>query len=385
MDFQMNERKNDIENQLLKSEEEKLEKMRQEKYFKYKRDLKNYEYNEQSGCKNIFKTYPNMFTKNKKDLSKFEKMLISVGDNSAIISMVLRKFETAEFLKKKLDLKAVMEKHETNEANIMNLFSLLMFDWHDQIHHKRGYNLMQKFEAYKEVCPPSKSLFDKIFQIFDAELPNVHHVICMKIIYYYFEEKKLLNKDKSKDEMISESTEIQNLIRKVLQIKDSDYKIQILKILYANLPNTKDEEYKNLVDKIKRTVKYDLEYSSVCKISYTSVTKHCDELFFNLLDLLKKNLVVKFKIELEEFIEINKKFYGEFWTNAIKTNARILYHTACDQNLIETQEYILITIPNVDIKAPVTSMFTELSEFYTVFNEPLEKDEKSVLVSILVM
>jgi hypothetical protein len=155
-----------------------------------------------------------------------------------------------------------------------------------------------------------------------------------------------------------------------------------LKIFYANLPNTKDERYKNLVDKIKHTVKYDFEYSSVCKISYTAITKHCDERFFKLLYLLKENLVVKFKIELEEFIEINKQFYGEFWTNAIKINARILFHTAKNQNLIETQEFILINIPDVDVKAPVTAMFTEQSEFYAVFNEPLENDEQFILVSI---
>ncbi|XP_070506560.1 uncharacterized protein [Chironomus tepperi] len=377
MDFQMNERKNDVENQLLQSEEEKLEKMRQEKYFKYKNDLKNYEYKETNGKSIILKIYPSMFSKNRKEISKFEKILTSSGDNSAIISMVLRKFENEEFLTKKIDLKFVMGKHMADEAHIMNLFSFLMFDWHDQSVHNRSYNLIQKFKAYKEVCPSSKSLFDKIFQILNAEDHNVYHVICMKIIFYYFEE--FFSEEKNTEEVMSETKNIQDLIRKVVQIKDSEYKIQILKILYANLPNTKDPEYKSLIDKIKQVVKFDFHYLSVCKISYAAITKHCDERFFNLLYLLKDNLVVKFKLELEEFIEINKKFYGEYWTHAIKTNARIFYQTAKNQGLIETQEFILINIPNVDIKAPVTTMFTELSECYAIFNEPLESGEQLIL------
>ncbi|CAH1719066.1 unnamed protein product [Chironomus riparius] len=379
MDLAMIERKNDVENQLLKSEEEKIQRIREKKYFKYKNDLKSFEYNENSGHKNIFKIYPSIFSKNKKDLSKFEKILTSNEDNSAIISMVLRKFENEEFLRKKIDLKSVMEKHVANEAHIMNLFSLLMFDWHDQRIHNRRYNLIQKFKAYKEVCPSSKSLFDKIFQMFDSEQPNGYQSICMKIIFYYFEEKKVLSEDKSKEEFTSDIKGIQDLIRKVLNLKESEYKTQILKIFFANLPNTKDKEYNNLVDKIKHEVKYDFGYSSVCKISYASITKHCDERFFNLLFFLKENLVVRFKLELEDFIEINKKFYGEFWTNAIKTNARILYHTANSQGLIETQEFILISMPSIDIKSPVVSIFTELSEFYTVFNEPLEDDQKFII------
>jgi hypothetical protein len=138
-----------------------------------------------------------------------------------------------------------------------------------------------------------------------------------------------------------------------------------------------------LVDKIKHEVKHDFEYSSVCKISYASITKHCDERFFNLLYLLKENLVAKFKLNFEEFIQINKKLYGEFWTNAIKTNIRILYHTAKIQGLTETQEFILINTPNINIKAPVSSVFTELSEFYAVLNEPLASDEKLIFVSIV--
>ncbi|XP_070506700.1 uncharacterized protein [Chironomus tepperi] len=378
--FHMSEQKNDVENQLLQSEEKKLEKMRQEKYFIYKNDLKNYEYKESNGNSIIFKNYPNIFLKksyeNRKELSEFEKILTSNEDNSAIISMVLRKFENEDFLTNKIDLTFVMGKHFAHEAHIMNLFSFLMFDWHDQSVHNRSYNLIQKFKAYKYVSSSTKSLFDKIFQIMNAEDHNIYHVICMKIIFYYFEEKNVFSGVKKPEEVMSETKNIQDLIRKVVQIKDSEYKIQILKILYANLPNTKDTEYKSLIDKIKQAVKFDFHYSSVCKISYEAITKHCDERFFNLLYFLKENLVAKFKLNFEEFIKINKKFYGDFWKNAIKTNVRILYHTANNQNLTDTKEFILINTPNINIKAKVSSIFMELSEFYTIFNEPLEKEDE---------
>lgn len=396
MDFLMQERNTDVENQLLKSEEEILEKMRAKKYFKYKNDLKNFKYDEKKQCKN----YPSMFSKKKKELSGFEKILTSHDDKSAIISLVLRKFENEDFLRKTIDLKRVMEKHESSEAHLMNLFSLLMFDWHDQSTHKRGYNLMQKFLAYKEVCPPSKSLFDKLFQILESNDSKVYHTLCLKIIFHYFEElkdirekrrsereenktKKKLNDLKELDKQLNKETkDIQELTWKVIRMNNSEYKSQILTIFYAYLPNTKDDEYKNITKHILDLVKYDFEYSSVCKISYTSITKHCDEKFFNLLHLLKENLVAKFKLNFEEFIKINQKLYGEYWIHAIKTNIRVLYEIARVQGLVETQEFMLINTPNINIKAPVTSLFTELSEFQAVFNEPLDADDELILVNI---
>ncbi|KAL7031472.1 hypothetical protein ACKWTF_007026 [Chironomus riparius] len=95
--------------------------------------------------------------------------------------------------------------------------------------------------------------------------------------------------------------------------------------------------------------------------------------------MLKENLVAKFKLNFEEFIKIKKKLYGEYWIYAIKTNVRILYLTAKMQDLVETQEFMLINTPNINIKVPVSSIFVELSEFQTIFNEPLEDDQKFIL------
>lgn len=316
---------------------------------------------------------------NQKGLSKFEKILTSKEDKSAIISMVFRSYQNEKFLSKTIDLSAVMKYYTSENGNVLNLFSILIYNWHD-LSGDSEYFLIKKFKAFDKASDNKETLFDKLFSIIEDNEKSTYHHICLKIIYYYFDEV-----NKSPNENILENTTIQNLIEKATELRNDDYKRRILKILVVYLDNTKDEIYEKLKRKVLESVNYDFNYTSVCKISYYSSVRHCDDKFFNLAFLLKEKQVLHFKTDFHEFLIIHQQLFGDYWTNAIRLNAQLLYRMAEEQALRDTSEFLLISTGDFELKQSIISKFKKLEDFYVVFNEPLDKEDEKILVSFIII
>jgi len=330
----------------------------------------------------IFCIHHDFFKKprgNQKGFSKFEKILTSEEDKSAIISMVFRSYQNEKFLSKTIDLTAVMKCYTGSNGNVLNLFSIFIYNWHD-LSGDSEYFLIKKFKAFDKASDNKETLFDKLFSIIENNEQSMYHHICLKIIYYYFDEV-----NKSPNENILENTTIQNLIEKATELRNDEYKRRILKILIVYLDNTIDEIYEKLKRKVLESVNYNFSYTSVCKISYDSIVRHCDDKFFNLVFLVKENQVLHFKTDFQEFLTMHQQLFGDYWTNAIRLNAQLLYRMAEEQALRDTSEFLLISTGDFELKQSIVSKFKKLEDFYVVFNEPLDKEDEKILVSFIII
>lgn len=326
----------------------------------------------------IFRWKPCFFRKpngNQKGFSKFEKILTSEQDKSPIISMVFRFCQNEQFITKTIDLHGVMKYFSEGNGNVINLFSILIFNWHDMTVESEYY-LIKKFEVYEKATDYKETLFDKLFSIIADKEQSMYHHICLKIIYYYFNEV-----NKSPNEKIVENSKMQDLIIKAIDIKNNEYKRKILKILVVYLENTKDETYNNIKKKVLKSVNYNFSYTSICRISYDSIVRHFDDRFFNLVFLLKENQVLHFKTDFQEFITTHQQLLGDYWLNAIRLNAQLLYRMAEEQGLRDTSEFLLISTGDFELKQSIIANFKKLEDFYVVFNEPMDKEDEKVLVS----
>ena len=270
------------------------------------------------------------------------------------------------------------------EKSLLNFFSILMFNWNDQTGEQQEYYLVQKFEGFEEASCGELTIFDILFDALNDPGHALYHHICIKIIYHYFDEINR-NFDPYKTDYPKNSVlhdmYMSKLIEKAMNIYNHEYKSQVMKILLTFVRNTKDEKFATLKTDIIETFSYNLSYRSICKISYEAIIQYFDGKFFKLLFLLKENYVNKFRIEFHKFIIEHKELLGEYWRNALKMNAQLLFHIARNQGLVDTQEYILISTTIFELKHTIASSLLEFAEFQIVFNEPLKKSEKKLLVS----
>jgi hypothetical protein len=243
-----------------------------------------------------------------------------------------------------------------------------------------------KFDAYRK---SGKSLFVKLFDIIDDDQYQGYHHVCLRIIYEYLHERnsKIIQDEKLEQ---TENNPLQSVvyqaIKDALNIENEEYKIRILKILTVFVRNVPHENYEELKKKILDAVKYKFEVFSSYHITIESITKHCDEKFFQLVFLLKENFLKNFEFAFEDYIQLYRKFYGEYWKVAMKENARLLYHVAeeqCEQKLLKTVEFIFNHCSFIELNSTILSSLQQVDEFYVIFNEPLEDEEKEFLVRIL--
>jgi len=330
------------------------------------------------------------------NLNLFESIFISNEDKSAIISLTIRSYNLCsdeEFWTKELDLENVMQHYATNEeSNIKNLFSILLYDWHNHepsnTKKQTEYMLEIKFDAYKK---SGKCLFVRLFDIIDDEQYQGYHHVCLRVIYEYLHERNskiMQNEEMQESEVDSLQSMIYQSIKDALNIKNKEYKTRILKILTVFLRNVSNENYEELKKKILDAVKYKFEVFSSYHIAIESITKHCDEKFFHLVFQLKENFLKNFEFAFEDYIQIYRKFFGEYWKVAMKENARLLYHVAeeqCEQKLLKTVEFIFNNCSFIELNSTILTSLQQVDEFYVIFNEPFEDKEKKFLVRNLGM
>jgi len=112
------------------------------------------------------------------------------------------------------------------------------------------------------------------------------------------------------------------------------------------------------------------------------MAQKCDDKYFQLAFLLNENLIAKFKVEFKNFISMHKKYFGEYWTTAIKLNSQLLYIKADNQELVDVREFILIELEDPDMKKPITITFEKVAKFQTIFNEQLQECDETIYVKL---
>ncbi|CAG9801252.1 unnamed protein product [Chironomus riparius] len=316
------------------------------------------------------------------DQLNLKEIFVTSVDTSACISLILRHMENKDFWKIKEHEIFLTKFVESTDFKVENLFSILMYDWHepDKKPHQ-SYYLVKKLEELT-----NGNLFKKLWEIMNNQEQKKYHQVCLKILYFYIEEKKVffesLNDQETKSEINEEekfSDFLKQRLNEVLSLipNNEEYKIQVLKILIPFL------SYSEFTDDIKLKILQIFGNNTLndtinevdkttCKMSYTVMTKNCDEVFFKLAFIMKKNFTMNFKIGYKKFIEIYKNYFGEYWNYEIVQNAKLLLLMADIQNLTDTREFILITTEKSRLRSDLLQRFKNVAEFQAVFNEPLD-------------
>ena len=120
---------------------------------------------------------------------------------------------------------------------------------------------------------------------------------------------------------------------------------------------------------------------SIFKVSENLITNNCNRMYFELIFLLKESRLKQFEFKFEEFIQMHKKNYGEYWKHAMKSDARIIHQTAETRQYYKTIEFIFQKCSFIELNCSILTEFEELSEF-SIFKDTLNKKQKEFVVNL---
>jgi len=318
-------------------------------------------------------------------------------DKSAAINLYLKSFNQTKyrrFLTKEVDLQDLMRHFATNKnANLLNLFSILMHDWNEPKSECFDYCLCEKFDQYEL---SGGSLMKKLINFFNVDELRPYHHVCMRIIYHFLHEKEFKLEKKSRltgydkytaNEERNFQFMLDDSINKALKIKNEESRNEILKILTIYLKTTPVKTYESQKEEVLIALYYKMDNYSPYEASIDSIAKLCDNKFFELIFLSKENCLASFELRFDKFIETYKKYYGEYWSIAIKPNIRLLFHLATkerDQSeYSEIVDLILNKCSFIDMSSSILATFREVGDFFIIFNGTLQRKERKFLVSFV--
>jgi hypothetical protein len=285
------------------------------------------------------------------------------------MSLILRELTlwcNESFWTDQIDLGRVMRHHAIDgDANVKNLFSVLMHDWSDPEVDVNHHFLVMKFEKFDENS--QIGLFGMLCKI--ANDHESYSDVCVRIIKAYIRELKLVFKN---DENIARNNAILlKFVNHAVIIKKSGIKVRILKQLMTIL-SFDDAIYEEIKLKITQVVESDVKYDSVYKKSFNNIERICNKKFFKLAFLLHECKSVIFQQMFCEFLESFKRFYGDFWKIAVKNDVEMLLDVSKYLNQLRIANFMTNTCS-----------FEQESErqcFGMVMNEPLSEEETETLV-----
>lgn len=157
-------------------------------------------------------------------------------DVSANISRDLRKREKKGFWKEDYQKHVLKFYAENPKAHFKNLFSILMYDWHEKDEKSsKNYFLVDKFLHYQLVSRGT-TMFEKLFEIIESE--KIYFRICLKILYYFVQEAI------EEYDLTSIARYIIPKIRK--KISNEDFRNEIFKVFIMFSKYSNDEEYNKM-------------------------------------------------------------------------------------------------------------------------------------------
>lgn len=217
----------------------------------------------------------------------------------------------------------------------------------------------------------------KICNLIDDDEEKVHH-------YYRFRQFcEILYDHEINDEenCFNEGDTVQEVLNAALLM--NSYKIKVLKILLVYWNKRRvlgDESYDETKSSIMASLCSDTS-DSIFKISESFITSNCNRLFFELIFLLKESRLKQFEFKFEEFIQMHKIYYGEYWKHGMKSDARLLHQTAEIRPYYKTVEFIFQKCSFIELNYTILTEFEELSEFNAIFGDTLKMKQRDFLVN----
>lgn len=214
--------------------------------------------------------------------------------------------------------------------------------------------------------------------LIDDKEQKVHH-------YFHFREFcQILYEHESKDDedCFNEGDTVEEVLNVALLMNNYCYRIKVLKILlvYWNKKRILNvENYEEIKASIIASLCSDTS-DSIFKVSENLITSNCNRMYFELIFLLKESRLKQFEFKFEEFIQMHKKNYGEYWKHAMKSDARILHQTAETRQYYKTIEFIFQKCSFIELNCTILTEFEELSEFNAIFKDFLNKEQKEFVV-----
>lgn len=313
-----------------------------------------------------------------KNVSVFEKILSSNDDKSAkYICLIWKEFELwkkKEVLtwsrneNEKLPFEFVLESTKNR-----NLFSFLVFDWHNPNRHMGNHEKKYYLELKNKqmIDKTQKSLFQYIYEI--IENGEVYHEVCLRIIYEYLAEMDQRVKEEENAE-IEESKDLEYhedslkllSIDDVLKMKNKEYQAKILEIFVT---------YFDIFDKTVENRKDEI-------IKATESEESDDKTFFNLAFQLIERQHNQFENDFTDFIASTKATYGHYYETILKPVVRLLLRMAEIQNMAQVETFIYNKCPYIELNS---SPLTNFQEFYKFNNKnifPFNDKEMRIYVSM---
>lgn len=295
-------------------------------------------------------------------MSAFEMILNSDEQKaSKYISAALKAYKLwgkEQFYEAVIPGKNVLMFYIARTTIVENFFSFLMFDWFDaEAKRDMHYCLVLKADQYEKIT--EVKLFDKILSILDDPNEGIYKDVCLRIIFQYLIE---LEKERKASETV-----IGSFIEKVYDLKNPDYREQLLQVLFVFWCSSRsprnDEAFENLTSKILSHIK----------------TQEIVN-FFLLAILLKKKQSVKFLMEFEEYIDDACKAFGDYSQTILKAPVRLLWKITQRQVMLTTGDFIVRKCPYVNVKSSIMETFNEVKDFRLFNISPFEEKSLQDLV-----
>lgn len=283
----------------------------------------------------------------------------------------------------KLPIKCVIE-----SGNIRNLFSFLIFDWHNPDDHvaTKGKNYFLEEKNAQMIAVTGKSLFHKLYEI--IQNGDAFHEVCLQIIYEYLSEMeervkneknskgkseetyKKTSKEKSNE--ISEKTQdpLKQLVSidVLLNVTKVEYRTKILEVLVTYWNILGNEVGNDLLEQ---------------KIKIQEISKDKNPItFFDLAFQLIERNHSTFEEQLEKYLEFAKESYGHYHETIVKPVARLLLKIATSQRMIQVQDFIFHKCPFVESNSTPLTNFQESYKFNNRNIFPLNSREMQIMASL---
>lgn len=320
-----------------------------------------------------------------KNESLFELILKSNGD-ARYISLI---WEEYQLWKQNSVLTYCREgtntlpiQHVVESGVITNLFSFLVFDWHNPDKHMankdKKYFLEQKNQQMIELY--DKSLFQKLYKIIDEN--EVYHDVCLRIIYEYLAEmNKRVQKERKANRRCQNDDELAKLVSldDLLLMTNKEYRSKICEILITYwdiLGDLKSFKYRILEVLQPSRVKY--------FFTFLYDTVEVEEVtFFDLAFKLIERKHNEFERDFEKYIESMKRNSGNYYETNVKPCGRLLLKIARTQRMSQVQTFIFHKCSYVEINSTPLTNFQEFYKFNNKNIYPLNKKESEILVSFI--
>lgn len=317
-------------------------------------------------------------------LTVFETILLSKEEKSAkficLIWDELRLWNHSKILFMENEITRMLPvDYAVESTNITNLFSFLVFDWHNPDQHilTKGKKYFLEIKNNQLMEKTGRSLFQHIYKIIESD--DSYQEVCLRIVYEYFhemeerlvEEKKIKQAQNRSDEKFSEKNQIKGrtdferliAIDEVLSMKNEECREKLLESFVTYL----------------LTLYFDVELFKM-KILPELVTKSQNPFFKLALQLIERK-TNKFETNFNIYLEKSKHEYGNYFETAVKPMARLLIKIAEAKTMSQVQAFIYYKCPQLEINSTPLTNFEELYRFNDKNIFPMNPKEAKAFVS----